>query len=148
VYEPVSAGVVDIIANNSARAIYWVPAAPVAICFQTSFEVMGKRVAGFVDKPRLNLGSNTGPKVVNCRSKLVRLYSRSAQLLRAYITRDCFYVALQCVHADRDSSAERSTLLGPQRRRGDAPCAAGWTSQRLNAFVKLLGSLGLVARFS
>ena len=111
--EPGSAGVVDIIANNSARAIYRVPATPVAICFQTSFEVMGKHVAGFVDKPSLNLGSNTGPKAVNCRLKLVRQYSRSAQLLSAYITRDGFYVALLCVHADRDSSAERSTLLGP-----------------------------------
>src|ERR1700674_3427750 len=107
---------VDIIANSSARAICRVPAAPVAICFQTSFEVMGKQVAGFVDKPRLNLGSNTGPKAVNCRSKLVRQYSRSTQLLRAYITRDCFYVAPRCVHVDRDSSAERIVATGSNKR--------------------------------
>ena len=81
------------------------------ICFQTSFEVMGKQVAGFVDKPRLNFGGDTGPIAVNCRSKLVRQYSRSAQLLRAYITRDRFYVAPRCVHDDKDSSAERSSLL-------------------------------------
>jgi hypothetical protein len=113
VHGPVSTGGVDIIANRSARAICQVPAAPVAICFQTSFEIMGKQVAGLVDKPCLNLGSNTGPKAVNCRSKLVRPYCRSAQLLRAYITGDRFYVAPRCVHVDRDSSAARSSLLVP-----------------------------------
>ena len=106
--EPVSAGVVDIIENGSARAVCWVPVTPVAICFQTSFEIMGKQVAGFVDKTCLNLGSNTGPKAVNCGSKLIRRNSRSAQLLRANITRDRFNVAPKCVHGDRDSSAKRS----------------------------------------
>jgi hypothetical protein len=110
--------------NGSARAISRVPAAPVAICFQTSFEVMGKQVAGFVDKSRLNLGSNTGPKSVNCGSKLVRQYSRSGQLPRAYITRDRFYVALRCVHVGRDSSAERSTLLVPKRPKRRASLSA------------------------
>jgi len=34
--------IIDIFENGSARAICWVPATPVAICFQTSFEIMGK----------------------------------------------------------------------------------------------------------
>lgn len=43
----VSADLVDIIdidKNGSARAIWRVPATPVAICFLTSFEIIGKQV--------------------------------------------------------------------------------------------------------
>lgn len=105
--------IIDIFENGSARAICWVPATPVAICFQTSFEIMGKQVAGFVDNPRLNLGSNAGPKAVNAGSKLVGRYSRSAELPRANITRDRFNVASKCIHGDKSSSVEISPLLIP-----------------------------------
>jgi hypothetical protein len=81
------AGVVDNIAHSSARAICRVPAAPVAICFETLLDTMRKQVAGFVDKSGLNLCSNAGPKPLNRRSKVVRRYFRSAQLPPAYIPR-------------------------------------------------------------
>lgn len=103
----------NILENGSAHPICWMPATPVAICFQTSFEIMGKQVAGIVDKPRLNLGSNAGPKAVNAGSKLVGRISSSAKLPPANITGDRFNVAPKCIHDDKSSSVESSSLLIP-----------------------------------